>query len=78
MKFSECMRANGIPDFPDPTGNGLSFNQASDSDLNPNNPAFQKASKVCQQKTGGGPGREGTQPGTVELDGGHVGSGANG
>ena len=25
LKFSQCMRANGIPDFPDPSGDGLSI-----------------------------------------------------
>jgi hypothetical protein len=25
VKFSECMRANGIPDFPDPTAGGFSL-----------------------------------------------------
>jgi hypothetical protein len=50
VRFSRCMRANGIADFPDPSNGGLSFNRA--GDLNPTNPAFQKASTLCARKTG--------------------------
>jgi hypothetical protein len=48
------MPANGVPDYPDPSGN--SNNQAihasSGSDLNPANPTFQAASTLCANKTG--------------------------
>ncbi len=50
VQFSHCMRANGIPDFPDPSNGGSSFNRA--GDLNPSNPIFQKASTLCAKKTG--------------------------
>ena len=50
LAFSECMRAHGIPDFPDPSHSGLVVNGG--GDLNPNNPTFQNASKVCAKKTG--------------------------
>jgi hypothetical protein len=84
VQFADCMRANGIPDFPDPTNGNLSFNRGAGGDLNPNNPSFQKASKLCAQKTGvhvpgagGGP-----PPGSIEINGaappGSAGSGANG
>jgi hypothetical protein len=72
LKFSQCMRANGVADFPDPSSNGgLSFNRAAGGDLNPSNPVFQNASKLCAQQTGvpgfatgGAP-----QPGSVEFNG---------
>ncbi len=70
LEFSKCMRANGIPDFPDPTGGNLTFNRGSGGDLNPNNPAFQNASKLCAQKIGvpgfasGSP-----SPGSIEFNG---------
>jgi hypothetical protein len=51
-KFSQCMRAHGIPDFPDPTGGGLSIQVHPGSDLDPHNPTFQNASRLCAQKTG--------------------------
>jgi hypothetical protein len=46
------MRANGIPDFPDPSGNGLRINSSPGSDLNPNNPTFKNAQKKCAQQVG--------------------------
>jgi len=52
LKFSQCMRANGIPDFPDPSGNGLSIQTSPGSDLNPNNPTFKSAQTTCAKKTG--------------------------
>jgi hypothetical protein len=74
-KFSNCMRANGIPGFPDPTANGLSLNMG--GDLNPDNPALQNASKLCAKKTGvrGLPGSGTPPPGTIELAGGPGGNG---
>ena len=78
LKYSECMQANGIPDFPDPTGGGLTFSVGAGGDLNPSNPAFQNASKVCTKKTGVHvPGSGPPPPGTIEIDGGLPG-GANG
>jgi hypothetical protein len=69
VKYAECIRANGVPDFPDPStaGGGVSFNMGS---ANPNNPTFQNASRLCAKKTGvralgvGPP-----PPGTIELNG---------
>jgi len=81
LKFSECMRANGIPDFPDPTpGQGISLNVGAGGDLNPNNPTFQTASNLCVKKTGvrGLPGGGQPPAGTIELDGELPGQGANG
>lgn len=72
LKFSECMRANGIPDFPDPTGSGLSMSMG--GDLNPSNPTFQHAGKICQAKTGvKAPGVGPPPPGTIVLNGGGLG-----
>jgi hypothetical protein len=67
LKFSECMRANGIPDFPDPSGGGLSLRRG--GDLDPGNPAFQHAQKLCGKEAGvsgpigGGP----PQPGMIRI-----------
>ena len=80
-KFSECMRANGTPDFPDPTANGLSLNVGAGGDLNPSNPTFQNAAKLCAQRTGVHlPGAGGTPPpGIIKLNGaGPPGSGGSG
>jgi hypothetical protein len=49
LKFSACMRAHGLPDFPDPTSSGggiqLSIGKTG---LNPRSPLFQAAQKACQ------------------------------
>lgn len=84
VKFSACMRANGVADFPDPVNGTLSFNLGASGDLNPSNPAFQHVSKLCAQKTGahvpgdGGP----PPPGVIRLDGAgplpNAGAGGNG
>jgi hypothetical protein len=70
-KFSQCMRAHGIPDFPDPSGGGLQLNSTPGSDLNPNNPTFQNASKLCAQKYGlAGLGGGIPPPGAIQATGG--------
>ena len=68
LAFSKCMRTNGIPDFPDPTNTGgtyhfpigVHFNNnvtpvvapGTPPDLDPTNPMFQSAAKLCAQKVG--------------------------
>jgi hypothetical protein len=71
LKFAQCMRANGVPTYPDPTGTGnQAIHASSASDLNPANPAFQAASTLCAKKTGfaskfsTGP----AQPGSINLN----------
>jgi hypothetical protein len=51
LKFSECMRAKGVPDFPDP-GTGVPANPNASPGGKANTPAFQDAATVCAQKTG--------------------------
>ncbi len=55
LRFSVCMRAHGVPDFPDPTvGGGLHINLG--SGLNPKSPAFRAAMATCRKLLpGGGP-----------------------
>jgi hypothetical protein len=51
LNFAKCMRAHGVADFPDPSSNGgmqLHADGNSSSDINPDNPVFQKAEKACQ------------------------------
>lgn len=70
VKFSECMRANGVPDFPDPSANGQLI-APGNPDQNAHNPTFQNASTLCAKKVGvpglGGAGN--SQPGVIELSG---------
>jgi len=69
VKLAECMRANGVPDFPDPAANG-SLILPGNPDQNAHNPTFQSAASVCARKTGVSlPGRSGLPPGTITLSG---------
>jgi hypothetical protein len=79
LKLAQCMRANGISDFPDSVNGTLSFNIGAVGDLNPNNPTFQSASRICSKRTGVAvPGSGGSPPpGTIELNGGGPVSGAS-
>lgn len=58
VKFSQCMRAAGVSNFPDPSpGGGLRISP--DSGVNPAAPAFQAAQKKCGKLLPGkaGPGK---------------------
>jgi hypothetical protein len=49
VKYSECMRAHGVRDFPDPSpGGGLELHGGTGSDLNPSSAAFQSAQTACR------------------------------
>lgn len=51
LAFSECMRTNGVPNFPDPQPGG---NFALNGSVNPASPAFRAAQSKCQKLLGGG------------------------
>lgn len=58
IKFSVCMRANGVPRFPDPSSRG-GINISSGSGINPFSPAFKAAQAKCQKLLpGAGPGNQ--------------------
>jgi hypothetical protein len=54
LQFSQCMRAHGVPNFPDPTGGQIRLqvqqtpNSTSVNGVVVNGPAFQSATKTCQ------------------------------
>lgn len=51
LKFSECMRSHGVPNFPDPKfeGGGVRITLHAGPDaINPRSPQFQAAQKACQ------------------------------
>jgi hypothetical protein len=79
-KFSACVRADGIPDFPDLNeSNGGSHFQSNGGDLSPDNPALQNAMKLCAEKVGvPGMGGQSTTPGSIVQDFAGGGPGANG
>jgi hypothetical protein len=55
IKFADCMRSHGVPNFPDPSaGGGIQI--GSSSGINPKSPAFQSAQNACAKlMPGGGP-----------------------
>ena len=52
LKFSECMRHHGVPDFPDPNFSGgggrVTLKIGKSGGINPSSPQFQAAQKACQ------------------------------
>jgi hypothetical protein len=54
LAFSQCMRAHGVPKFPDPTGRRIQIGPS--TGVNPASPAFQAAQKACGGLGKGGPG----------------------
>jgi len=57
LKFSACMRAHGVPSFPDPTTrNGGVTISLGGSGMNPNSPRLRAAQQACRSMLpGGGP-----------------------
>lgn len=47
IKFANCMRANGVPNFPEPNAQGQEVITGG-SGLNPSSPQFQSAYATCQ------------------------------
>ena len=57
LAFSRCMRAHGLPDFPDPDPNGgITINSGGPGgkNLGPDAPAFKAAQKACASLAPGG------------------------
>lgn len=49
LAFSQCMRAHGLRDFPDPTSSGqIQVSAGPGSDLVPTNPQFEQAQQACK------------------------------
>ncbi len=51
LKYARCIRSNGVPNFPDPNGQGVLVIQTGDVQLN--SPAFQKAQAACKSLDSG-------------------------
>jgi hypothetical protein len=53
LKFSQCMRAHGVSNFPDPNGQGeIQIGPA--TGIDPQTSTFQAAQQACQKVVGGG------------------------
>jgi hypothetical protein len=57
-KFSQCMRENGVPKFPDPTENGIEVD-GNELGMGPEDPRFKAADKACAKYTQPAPGGQG-------------------
>jgi hypothetical protein len=56
IRFADCMRSHGVPNFPDPSGGGGGIQIQIGSGINPHSPAFQAAQQACRKlMPGGGP-----------------------
>jgi hypothetical protein len=52
LAYARCMRAHGVPDFPDPNAQGgFTFQGGPNSDTGPDSPGFQNANASCQRFT---------------------------
>jgi hypothetical protein len=77
LKFSACMRAHGVPKFPDPTfGEGkIAIRINSSSGIDPRSPQFQAAQKAC---AGDLPGKTGPNVGVKAGTAGGLGTSSTG
>ncbi len=48
VKYSQCMRENGVPSFPDPVDGRLQVQFRKGSDMDPDSEAFKKAQEACK------------------------------
>jgi hypothetical protein len=48
LRYADCMRKNGVPDFPDPKRGANGGVILGGARVNPNSPSFQKAQQACQ------------------------------
>jgi hypothetical protein len=55
LEFADCMRARGVPSFPDPSGGGGGTDLAG-TGVNPQSPAFRSARAACARLAPGGGG----------------------
>jgi hypothetical protein len=80
LAFASCMRAHGVPKFPDPqvqSGGGITMLMKDGDGIDPSSPTFQAAQKTCQKlqpdgpkmQAGGGP-SDGAGGGNVIAGGG--------
>jgi hypothetical protein len=64
VKFAECMRANGVSEFPDPSASGgfTIDGIVNGSSLDPNTPAFEQAISACKNLEQAEPPADGRRP----------------
>jgi hypothetical protein len=58
LRFSQCIRTHGVPNFPDPTfgaGGRVGIGFGPGSGIDPRSPSFQQAQAACAKLRGGAP-----------------------
>lgn len=64
LKYSKCMRDNGIKSFPDPSADGtLQIQNEMGGELDPTNPKYQAAEKACEKYMADGGGQKSVEQG---------------
>ncbi|MFB9629043.1 hypothetical protein [Nonomuraea helvata] len=48
VKYAQCMRQNGVPEFPDPVNGKLELKYGGDKALDINTPQFKSAQEACK------------------------------
>ena len=48
VKFAQCVRSHGVPNFPDPPASGQGTTPSQAAGVDPNSPKFQAAVRSCQ------------------------------
>jgi len=76
LKYATCMRSNGVPNFPDPNGQGLIQINHATGVLESSSPQFQKAQTACKSLDKGGFGQQSST--AVSAPPGGAGSGSRG
>ncbi|MBO0691960.1 MAG: hypothetical protein J2P58_03590 [Acidimicrobiaceae bacterium] len=76
LKFSQCMRRHGFPNFPDPEihGNSMGLKISPSSGIDPRSPQFQAAQKACSSYLPGRVHASGGFHGPSSGSGGHTAS----
>jgi hypothetical protein len=62
LEFAQCIRDNGVPDFPDPDADG----RFSEGEHDPDEPAFRAAQEACRDLAPGGEHQNTGDPAVVE------------
>ncbi|GAA2649953.1 hypothetical protein [Paractinoplanes durhamensis] len=62
VKYSQCMRENGVPSFPDPVNGRIQLKVEKGSDLDMASEGFKKAQEACKDLAPAGIGTAGQNP----------------
>lgn len=66
VRYARCMRANGVPNFPDPGPDGRFALSHGEGGINQDDPTFRAAAEKCRDLAPGGEHRNTTDPAYVQ------------